>query len=145
MRISDWSSDVCSSDLPVLAPVMPQIVPRIAAMELAQVDQARQRRRIGGHRARRQKGRGLLIFAERRYLVEGQIKRLNAFTIEPPAFRSSTSAAQRIAGPLRRMCAEQRASGRQIPKDHPEKPRSEEHTSELQSLMRIPYAVFCLT
>src|SRR3546814_6662227 len=24
-------------------------------------------------------------------------------------------------------------------------PRSEEHTSELQSLMRIPYAVFCLT
>src|SRR3546814_5438603 len=25
------------------------------------------------------------------------------------------------------------------------KPRSEEHTSELQSLMRIPYAVFCLT
>src|SRR3546814_9892879 len=118
MRISDWSSDVCSSDLfdvqvefqvpPVLAPVMPQIVPRIAAMELAQVDQARQRRRIGGHRARRQKGRGLLIFAERRYLVEGQIQRLNAFTIEPPAFRSSTSAAQRIAGPL----------------------RSEEHTSE---------------
>src|SRR3546814_2971792 len=28
--------------------------------------------------------------------------------------------------------------------DH-ERPRSEEHTSELQSLMRISYAVFCLT
>src|SRR3546814_1491931 len=26
----------------------------------------------------------------------------------------------------------------------PKKPRSEEHTSELQSLMRISYAVFCL-
>src|SRR3546814_8685623 len=26
----------------------------------------------------------------------------------------------------------------------PEDPRSEEHTSELQSLMRISYAVFCL-
>src|SRR3546814_9401804 len=26
----------------------------------------------------------------------------------------------------------------------PEEPRSEEHTSELQSLMRISYAVFCL-
>src|SRR3546814_8371071 len=25
-----------------------------------------------------------------------------------------------------------------------EEPRSEEHTSELQSLMRIPYAVYCL-
>src|SRR3546814_10448656 len=28
--------------------------------------------------------------------------------------------------------------------DHPSKKRSEEHTSELQSLMRISYAVFCL-
>src|SRR3546814_1508807 len=27
---------------------------------------------------------------------------------------------------------------------HPAHPRSEEHTSELQSLMRISYAVFCL-
>src|SRR3546814_6409156 len=27
----------------------------------------------------------------------------------------------------------------------PRQPRSEEHTSELQSLMRISYAVFCLT
>src|SRR3546814_1502801 len=27
---------------------------------------------------------------------------------------------------------------------HFERPRSEEHTSELQSLMRISYAVFCL-
>src|SRR3546814_6878760 len=26
----------------------------------------------------------------------------------------------------------------------PQRPRSEEHTSELQSLMRISYAVFCL-
>src|SRR3546814_6772272 len=26
----------------------------------------------------------------------------------------------------------------------PDRPRSEEHTSELQSLMRISYAVFCL-
>src|SRR3546814_15106312 len=43
----------------------------------------------------------------------------------------------------------------QIPPDHPEREaeglvyrgtqvRSEEHTSELQSLMRISYAVFCL-
>src|SRR3546814_6601024 len=29
--------------------------------------------------------------------------------------------------------------------DRPRQPRSEEHTSELQSLMRISYAVFCLT
>src|SRR3546814_7567017 len=30
------------------------------------------------------------------------------------------------------------------PEDEPEQHRSEEHTSELQSLMRISYAVFCL-
>src|SRR3546814_8270426 len=29
-------------------------------------------------------------------------------------------------------------------KERPDPGRSEEHTSELQSLMRIPYAVFCL-
>src|SRR3546814_9650786 len=34
------------------------------------------------------------------------------------------------------------ASNRDSP---PPAPRSEEHTSELQSLMRISYAVFCLT
>src|SRR3546814_1215449 len=31
-----------------------------------------------------------------------------------------------------------------LPLDHSLIPRSEEHTSELQSLMRISYAVFCL-
>src|SRR3546814_6321616 len=42
------------------------------------------------------------------------------------------------------------AGGRQAPRRKPPgrpppfPPRSEEHTSELQSLMRISYAVFCL-
>src|SRR3546814_6867002 len=31
-----------------------------------------------------------------------------------------------------------------VPRDRLIRPRSEEHTSELQSLMRISYAVFCL-
>src|SRR3546814_2858286 len=31
-----------------------------------------------------------------------------------------------------------------VPKSYPRTRRSEEHTSELQSLMRISYAVFCL-
>src|SRR3546814_5581575 len=34
--------------------------------------------------------------------------------------------------------------GRQLAADPAQRPRSEEHTSELQSLMRISYAVFCL-
>src|SRR3546814_9485807 len=37
-----------------------------------------------------------------------------------------------------------KAGGEQRPLQAPETGRSEEHTSELQSLMRISYAVFCL-
>src|SRR3546814_2613175 len=37
-----------------------------------------------------------------------------------------------------------RAAGTELPLDPRRRPRSEEHTSELQSLMRISYAVFCL-
>src|SRR3546814_9548186 len=47
--------------------------------------------------------------------------------------RSSTSCASRIA-------ARRSTAGHIADRD----PRSEEHTSELQSLMRISYAVFCL-
>src|SRR3546814_12767490 len=41
---------------------------------------------------------------------------------------------------LRRPASRRRAEGRR----QPAQDRSEEHTSELQSLMRISYAVFCL-
>src|SRR3546814_9283818 len=37
-----------------------------------------------------------------------------------------------------------RSAGEQDPPADLPRPRSEEHTSELQSLMRISYAVFCL-
>src|SRR3546814_3070647 len=44
-----------------------------------------------------------------------------------------------VAGPA--AIADPRARGAQV---YAEQGRSEEHTSELQSLMRISYAVFCL-
>src|SRR3546814_2278302 len=40
--------------------------------------------------------------------------------------------------------ADEAAGARQSDRRHGEQQRSEEHTSELQSLMRISYAVFCL-
>src|SRR3546814_5284231 len=73
MRISDWSSDVCSSDL----------------------------------------------VEDRFYRTDDRISRQGAMTA------ASTSPA--------RACSMR-----------PRPARSEEHTSELQSLMRISYAVFCL-
>src|SRR3546814_646640 len=47
-----------------------------------------------------------------------------------------------LAAGARRGVARARAAGRRSLFDH--RDRSEEHTSELQSLMRISYAVFCL-
>src|SRR3546814_8959865 len=88
MRISDWSSDVCSSDLQVVAQGTPEDVAKVAASYTG------------------------------RYLKE---------YLKPPAQRE-TVAAKKTGNGKRRDAAE----------------RSEEHTSELQSLMRISYAVFCL-
>src|SRR3546814_5946078 len=88
MRISDWSSDVCSSDL-------------------------RSHRRGSRRAAECCLGRG----GEPSARPEG-IARVAAGTANPTG--PGVSVAPTRAG------------------------RSEEHTSELQSLMRISYAVFCL-
>src|SRR3546814_10000998 len=90
MRISDWSSDVCSSDL----------------------------------RARARSGRGLR--------GDSASRRRRARRREWPARRNRRRSS-------RRACRQAWPVGRRA-----EKGRSEEHTSELQSLMRISYAVFCL-
>src|SRR3546814_1465661 len=102
MRISDWSSDVCSSDL------------------------------RPGHR---------------RKTCRAQVRSYGILLAEAraqagPASRNDDDQRQRDLRP--------RPAGlvRMAPGDHhpvrkPEQ-RSEEHTSELQSLMRISYAVFCL-
>src|SRR3546814_10322673 len=83
MRISDWSSDVCSSDLRPTTDVA------------------------------RNTGFGALAQLGERLLCKHQV--IGSIPI------GSTIAAHRLC-----------------------RARSEEHTSELQSLMRISYAVFCL-
>src|SRR3546814_9277205 len=46
--------------------------------------------------------------------------------------------------PVRTLTLRSHEGGRRPPPPHDPRARSEEHTSELQSLMRISYAVFCL-
>src|SRR3546814_10441715 len=95
MRISDWSSDVCSSDLYPFACTchsLLEFLPTYSTSASA--------RRAGGKSCR------------------------NAFAPGWRARRARVPPAS-LASPYTR-------------------PRSEEHTSELQSLMRISYAVFCL-
>src|SRR3546814_4343667 len=107
MRISDWSSDVCSSDLFV--------------MDLEQHPHLRQpgvgeRGRHPHHRALDDIGAGALD------------RGVDRRTLGALAFVLDLGLDARKV----RLAAEQRLG------------RSEEHTSELQSLMRISYAVFCL-
>src|SRR3546814_3378178 len=93
MRISDWSSDVCSSDL--------------GAAE--GIGEGRQRREYhAGH---------------------GDQHR----------HRKDDQATHKVSGEYHQ--GQPEAAAQRFQRDLQ---RSEEHTSELQSLMRISYAVFCL-
>src|SRR3546814_5315840 len=110
MRISDWSSDVCSSDLS--GPAQDQM--RLSFGELASAHQTDMRRVIWHDEAR-----SLCIIERIRHgkCIKFPSKRI---------FRERAG-----------LVLVHRAS-------HHSHTRSEEHTSELQSLMRISYAVFCL-
>src|SRR3546814_5469963 len=99
MRISDWSSDVCSSDLDRC---QLHADPHFAGA--ARPRGCRRRRvRWSDHRTDRE-------------------------------WRCACWSPAIALGPL----------SEEPGRSHPDPVRSEEHTSELQSLMRISYAVFCL-
>src|SRR3546814_6705232 len=103
MRISDWSSDVCSSDLG-------ESIRRPATQHCGDI-----RRPCIGRQIRQQAG------PRHGARIEPTFVDLHApdITVEQ-IVEAGRDAGQRIFE------------------------RSEEHTSELQSLMRISYAVFCL-
>src|SRR3546814_3040161 len=108
MRISDWSSDVCSSDL-----IIGLCRENRSTKLLFENDSVRECSEISP------------------YLVPGQrvIVKPRERTISPIAVMAMGS------NPV---------DGKRLILENSEADRSEEHTSELQSLMRISYAVFCL-
>src|SRR3546814_1635391 len=111
MRISDWSSDVCSSDLTTQA--LDQIRPG-ASRDLASAMQR-----------------------------DPALLREAAAGRSGPMIEAMAQEARVRADPnLRADRFVERWQGLKQERDRLY--RSEEHTSELQSLMRIPYAVFCL-
>src|SRR3546814_3365319 len=120
MRISDWSSDVCSSDLRCLAArsCWPSGARAATASHRSVLHHEES---LGPVRAAGDHG----IAVRRLHLSAGDARR-NA---DPVAVDRQADALVRPAARDRwRRGAEE---------------RSEEHTSELQSLMRISYAVFC--
>src|SRR3546814_1499881 len=120
MRISDWSSDVCSSDLPAPAAAVggKRAVDAHATgrqrIREAQLDAPVEAQHLG-LAGRREAVEGVEV-AERRRDGEAEVGRIGL-----------------------------RLGNRGVGGRHAlDRQRSEEHTSELQSLMRISYAVFCL-
>src|SRR3546814_3707947 len=100
MRISDWSSDVCSSDLGLQGVDLGKNIRRQALYAMEVLSHGHFRGSCGRRR--------------------------------PPAPAPCSEPGPSFPGRFRRAGCPLRRK------------RSEEHTSELQSLMRISYAVFCL-
>src|SRR3546814_1263826 len=123
MRISDWSSDVCSSDLWIgVAELGGQVPPGQRGVD-GQLDAA-DARLVD------------VVGQEDRRVVGNQVVDARFVGIERPAVVLRVPCEAKVVS-LRFLrpqvgLAEERVI------------RSEEHTSELQSLMRISYAVFCL-
>src|SRR3546814_9004548 len=117
MRISDWSSDVCSSDLRQGHPLQPDSSLRSLPMKLDSSTAA---------------------------VVTGGASGLGRATAEALAAAGVKVAIFDINDALGEEVA-QSIGGLFVHVDiTDEQSRSEEHTSELQSLMRLSYAVFCL-
>src|SRR3546814_1014967 len=117
MRIIDWSSDVCSSDL------------RARWCASSGLDRLRQGLSEGWH------GQALSLWLWRLWPCHSTALFHQSPVLAGPGLRLCDRAHQG-----RRRHGLWLVSGRQAGKT----PRSEEHTSELQSLMRTSYAVFCL-
>src|SRR3546814_3835031 len=119
MRISDWSSDVCSSDL-------------ANGSQAARLHPAGGRRACGPGYGSDASGRS----GSRHSDVSGGSGRRHSH-VATTAMQAMPVAAIHRRGAVSSMITPQAAMASVAI-------RSEEHTSELQSLMRISYAVFCL-
>src|SRR3546814_8321445 len=117
MRISDWSSDVCSSDLKT-------------SFDLGFHD-------FDAFRAGLQNGRLRRVIGGRVRFVAAGYKWFYPAALKPSKTAGVDHAPAFSIRPSTQTSPNERAMSYSTN-------RSEEHTSELQSLMRISYAVFCL-
>src|SRR3546814_3854174 len=130
MRISDWSSDVCSSDLVlVLVVVLHGRVGEFVELGLVH--------RVGGLGTGSHVGDLAFVAGA----ADGNTVVTVGIRARPEGNRvvARGLAARTDRDRAFGVCQRVGADGNRV-----DPVRSEEHTSELQSLMRISYAVFCL-
>src|SRR3546814_10602335 len=139
MRISDWSSDVCSSDLRDVVHCLGDVIDRGDRHLPARKPEQRQPL---GHRV-----------ADLLYRLEEVIRAVDL--VHLAGFRRTHHRTRPVDAKRHRrfvtndllglvLGTEIRMAEALAFIEHVFAERSEEHTSELQSLMRISYAVFCL-
>src|SRR3546814_5562989 len=127
MRISDWSSDVCSSDLHSYLSVNAQLIEKYLVTHFCVAKELRPANHFHVKT-------DIPKPSEPPEAVGHGGKLLFKFQPLPDLGRQ---VAHNVAVKRRGIVHEDVTTGRGF------KFRSEEHTSELQSLMRISYAVFC--
>src|SRR3546814_1151098 len=110
MRISDWSSDVCSSDLAGSAHSL--VAAEYVGLTVAQLTDMRKKARQ----------EGVFLKVAKNTLVSRAVENTDYAVVKDA-----------LTGPLLYAFSQEDPGA-----------KSEEHTSELQSLMRISYAVFCM-
>src|SRR3546814_7355836 len=121
MRISDWSSDVCSSDL------KHSVKDSATSFQLA-------RQHVSWPRLAAGQSEGFAMRMRLLCLMVVSGLTAPACHAQSPQGQRATRAPADVETSMDAPSQPETRSG----------PRSEEHTSELQSLMRISYAVFCL-
>src|SRR3546814_7198537 len=120
MRISDWSSDVCSSDLA-------RVGCRPGEADMGRIEDLHRRRLALDQQLLRQAARVDLHVVGDVLPPEAKVLGSEGLTVGPAVAGAQGEGEDALL--LHRDALQD---------------RSEEHTSELQSLMRISYAVFCL-
>src|SRR3546814_2745326 len=136
MRISDWSSDVCSSDLGREIPAVHYMIaaaggPTIRVAPYATYGTAE----LSANALTALEGRSACLLANHGVVATGpDLQRALWLAGEVETLAEQYYLAQTLGAP------------RVLPDDEIARvvERSEEHTAELQSLMRTSYAVFCL-
>src|SRR3546814_4997373 len=143
MRISDWSSDVCSSDLARLRSLLRQIgqldlaIPGEHPLSDA-LGKLSDVYRAGTTRLARWESNPFAPAPARTIAAAGSDEaRLAAYEVATAMLLKRSLRNGSVSAPH---SIEHRNVGEQL---MPREVRSEEHTSELQSLMRSSYAVFC--
>src|SRR3546814_2410043 len=120
MRISDWSSDVCSSDL-LDEPTNHLDLDAVIWLQDWLISYP---------------GTLLVISHDREFLDAVTTHTLHLENLAAVLYTGNYSQFERQRA--------ERLTLQAVHYDKQQRERSEEHTSELQSLMRISYAVFCL-